>query len=63
VSPQQAKVLTLVAEGLSNKEIARRAGISPSTVKVHLERAYARLSAPERVAAANRFIELSGTPT
>lgn len=56
-------MLTLVAEGLSNKEIARRAGISPSTVKVHLERAYARLSAPERVAAANRFIELSGTPT
>ena len=36
LSSRQREVMLLVAEGLSNKEIARRLEISDGTVKVHL---------------------------
>ena len=32
LSPQQEKILTLVAKGLSEKKIARRISLSPATV-------------------------------
>ena len=37
-TPRQAQVLALVASGLSDKEIAVRLGVSPRTVRTHLER-------------------------
>lgn len=35
---RQAQVLSLIATGLSDKEIAARLGVSPRTVRTHLER-------------------------
>ena len=35
---RQAQVLSLIAAGLSDKEIAARLGVSPRTVRTHLER-------------------------
>ena len=37
-TPRQAQVLALVAAGLSDKEIAGKLGVSPRTVRTHLER-------------------------
>jgi DNA-binding CsgD family transcriptional regulator len=36
LSPREQEVLTLLAEGASNKEIARRLGISVHTAKFHV---------------------------
>jgi DNA-binding NarL/FixJ family response regulator len=36
LTPREIEVLELVAEGLSNKAVARRLGISDQTVKFHL---------------------------
>ena len=45
LTPRQREVLSLVAEGLTNREIARRLDISPGTVRIHLEHAYPKLGA------------------
>jgi FixJ family two-component response regulator len=47
LSPRQKEVMHLVADGLSNKEIARRLGISPRTVENY------RAWVMERMGAAN----------
>ena len=36
LSPRQREIATLVARGLSNKEVARVLGLSEGTVKIHL---------------------------
>lgn len=51
LSERELDVLRLVAEGLSNKEIARRLFISEGTVKTHLVHAFAKLDADSRTAA------------
>jgi DNA-binding CsgD family transcriptional regulator len=38
VTPRQAQVLALVADGLSDKEVASRLGLSHRTVRTHLDR-------------------------
>jgi len=37
ISPRQREMLTLLAEGLSQKEVAKMLGIRPRTVRLHLE--------------------------
>ncbi|MEO1425676.1 MAG: helix-turn-helix transcriptional regulator, partial [Pseudomonadota bacterium] len=37
---REREVLSLIAEGQSNKEIARSLGVSPNTVKTHLANLY-----------------------
>lgn len=54
---RQRAVLTLVARGLSNKEIARELGISPATVKTHVAAAIASVGAANRTEAAIRARE------
>lgn len=49
---RELEVVDLVAEGLTNKEIARRLEISPATVKVHVERLIAKLGVADRTQAA-----------
>jgi DNA-binding NarL/FixJ family response regulator len=41
-SPRQTEILTLIAEGLQDKHIARRLGVSVRTVNAHLQRLYQR---------------------
>ncbi|MFH9422795.1 response regulator [Streptomyces sp. NPDC017529] len=45
---REREVLVLVAGGLSNDEIAERLAVSPLTVKTHVNRAMAKLSARDR---------------
>lgn len=51
LSARELEVLRLVAEGMSNPEIGRRLFVAASTVKTHLERAYAKLGVNDRAAA------------
>ncbi|MEY4953286.1 MAG: hypothetical protein RL299_1710 [Pseudomonadota bacterium] len=49
---REREVLGQVAEGLTNKEIARQLGLSPATVKAHVERIIAKLGVADRTQAA-----------
>jgi DNA-binding CsgD family transcriptional regulator len=51
LSPREIDVLERLAAGESNKEIARRLGISPNTVKTHVARVYGKLAVQRRVQA------------
>lgn len=48
ISPRECEVLELLAEGASNKVIARRLAISPNTVKTHCARLFEKLEASTR---------------
>ena len=52
LSPREAQVLRLVVEGLLNKQIAARLGITERTVKAHLTSAYQRIGVSDRTQAA-----------
>lgn len=52
LSPREAQVLHAVAQGLSNAAVANALGISPGTVRKHLEHVYAKLGVDNRTAAA-----------
>jgi DNA-binding NarL/FixJ family response regulator len=52
VSMRQGQILTLIEGGLSDKEIARRLGLSMSTVKTQLNRLYRRNGFKNRAQAA-----------
>ncbi|QNA85216.1 response regulator transcription factor [Sphingomonas sp. So64.6b] len=54
VTPRQAEVLRLVAEGYSNKEVARHLDLSPATIKTHVAQAIAAIGATNRTDAAIR---------
>ena len=49
---REVEVLDLVAQGMTNKEIARHLTISPATVKAHVERIIAKLGVADRTQAA-----------
>ena len=49
---RQMQVLGLVADGLSNKEIARQLGLSENTVKIHVSRVFRALDVGNRTQAA-----------
>lgn len=52
LTERERDVVMLVAEGLTNKEIGRQLGISPATVKVHVERVIGKLGVADRTQAA-----------
>jgi DNA-binding NarL/FixJ family response regulator len=58
LSPREAEVLELVAEGLSNPEIARRLFLSEATVKTHLLHVFEKLEVSDRTRAVTRAMEL-----
>lgn len=70
LTPREQQVLQLLAEGLSNKQIARRLGISEHGAKRHVANVLAKLNCPNRtlaVAMALRYDLVSqpdeGSPT
>lgn len=52
LSPREQEVLQLITEGLTNKEIGNRLGITENTVKNHLKNILAKLHLENRVQAA-----------
>jgi DNA-binding NarL/FixJ family response regulator len=48
LTPREAEVLTLVAQGLSNKEVARKLGTASGTVKMHVQNILSKLKATDR---------------
>jgi len=52
MSPRELEVLRLVAQGLANKQIGRRLGISERTVKAHLTSVFHRIGVVDRTQAA-----------
>ncbi|RYF93292.1 MAG: response regulator transcription factor [Caulobacteraceae bacterium] len=51
LTPRECEVLLHVAEGKSNKEIARRLGVSPDTIKADLKSIFVKLNVVDRTQA------------
>lgn len=51
LTPREIEVLRMIAEGLGNKEIASKLGISDHTVKFHISSTFAKLGAANRAEA------------
>jgi DNA-binding CsgD family transcriptional regulator len=58
LTPREHEVLTLVADGLHNREIAERLGVSEHTVKFHLGTIFGKLGATTRTEAVQRGLRL-----
>ena len=51
ITPRELEILELIAQGLSNKEIADRVFVSENTVKTHSSRVFDKLGARRRTQA------------
>jgi LuxR family maltose regulon positive regulatory protein len=54
LSTREGVILKLIAEGLSNKEIARNLAITPETVKSHVKHIFTKLNVEKRAQAVSR---------
>jgi LuxR family maltose regulon positive regulatory protein len=54
LSVRERDTLALIAQGLSNKEIARILAVTPETVKSHVKHIFAKLSVEKRAQAVSR---------
>jgi DNA-binding NarL/FixJ family response regulator len=52
LTEREKDVLSLLAEGLTNKEIGARLSLSEKTIKVHVSSLFKKLRVPNRTAAA-----------
>jgi DNA-binding CsgD family transcriptional regulator len=62
ITNREYEVLTHIAGGRSNKEIARELGVSPNTVKTQLSSLYGKLDAVRRTEAVGKARDLSLIP-
>jgi ATP/maltotriose-dependent transcriptional regulator MalT len=65
LSARESDILRLIAEGLTNKEIARDLAIAPETVKSHMKHIFIKLNVERRAQAVSRaqILGLAGTRT
>lgn len=56
----EGRVLTLVSQSMTNREIASSLGISPATVKRHLENILRKLQVRNRIEAAIYGLSMAG---
>jgi LuxR family maltose regulon positive regulatory protein len=54
LSPRERDIVALIAQGQSNKEIARQLGITPETVKSHIKNIFIKLKTEKRAQAVSR---------
>jgi ATP/maltotriose-dependent transcriptional regulator MalT len=62
ITARELEILTLIARGLSNREIATQLFVSENTVKTHCSRAFDKLGAARRTQAVRRGKELGLLP-
>jgi ATP/maltotriose-dependent transcriptional regulator MalT len=62
ITARELEILTLVAHGFSNREIATQLFVSENTVKTHCARAFDKLGAARRTQAVQRGKELGLLP-
>jgi DNA-binding CsgD family transcriptional regulator len=62
ITARELEILTLIACGLSNREIATQLFVSENTVKTHCARAFDKLGATRRTQAVRRGKELGLLP-
>jgi NarL family two-component system response regulator LiaR len=62
ITARELEILGLVAQGLSNREIAAQLFVSENTVKTHCSRAFDKLGAARRTQAVQRGKELGLLP-
>ena len=62
LTARECEVLELLANGQSNKEIARSLDVSPNTVKTHLARIYEKLDVQRRTQAIQKARTLALIP-
>ena len=58
LTPRECQVLALIANGMSNRSIGEKLGITTGTAKTHVERVIGKLGASDRTQAAVRGIAL-----
>lgn len=58
LTPREFEVLRLVAEGLHNRDIAERLGVTEHTVKFHLGAIFGKLGASTRTEAVQKGLRL-----
>jgi DNA-binding CsgD family transcriptional regulator len=63
LSLREAEIMTLIAEGHSNGEIAAQLVLAEKTVKNHVNRIYAKLGAQSRAAAISQWADARGAAT
>jgi PAS domain S-box-containing protein len=63
LSERESEVLALVAQGLSNRQVAERLFVSENTVKFHLQNVFQRLAVANRTEASRWFLrQREGAP-
>ena len=62
LSPQEERILTLVADGLTNREIGDELGLAEKTVKNYLSSILAKLEVARRAEAAAYLARHTQTP-
>lgn len=62
LSPRQAEILSLVAEGCTDKEAAERLSMSPRTVDSHMRRLFERHDVRSRSQLVAKWLLEGGLP-